>query len=278
MTRLAGLIVVALLAVPASALAAPEPPFCDSTIVAPVRQSPADEPKPDGRLGFGPAGVRMAVPPRLVTGGGKIGYELYLDPRAKVAHPRWRIITLLRRLKPSHPSLTFAGEDVRRLRTITPDRRLSTYFNVSDKPAGYAVIAIFTSLDGRRELGRFRLHFKVMPPTFKARLALDASSYSAGQTVFGRIENLGTEKVSYGASYRIERYDGATWALAPETPNHFTLRLYFAPPGETGSECSPFLIPASMAPGRYRMSKEVNFAESLERDQISVSAEFEIAP
>lgn len=278
MTRLAGLIVIALLAAPASALAAQEPPFCDRTIVAAIPQSPAHEPKRDGKLGFGPSSVRMKVLPRLVAGGGKIGYELYLHPRARIAHPRWKVITLLRRLRPSHPSLTFAGEDVRHVRTITRDRDISTLFNVFAKPAGYAVIAIFTSLDGRRELGRFRLHFKVMPPTSRARLALDAGSYGRGQTVFGRIENFGTAPALYGAPYRIERFDGASWSLAPESPDAFILPQYTASPGESGGECSPFPIPASMAPGRYRMVKEVSFAGPPEGNATTLTAEFNIVP
>jgi hypothetical protein len=263
------------LASPPGAQGAAERTFCDRTIVAKVPWFTGFEPEPDGRLGFGPSSVRMRVLPRLVATGGKVGYELFLRPGAATGHPRWRVNASLARFHPRQNLHVFLDGISRQVRTIHPDRGMHFLFEVPDKPAYYFVSAFFTSPNGRRAFGNFRLYFKVIPATNKARLSLDAHSYSRGQTVFGRIENHGTVPVLYGAPYRIERYDGVFWTPAPESPKDFILPLYGASPGESGSECSPFAIPPSMAPGRYRMVKEVQFGHS---NPEILTAEFDIAP
>jgi len=280
MARLIGLIVLALtvLAAPASALSA-DPPlnFCERKIVAPdIPWNSWQEPKPDGRLGFGPSSIRMNVLPRLVVSGGKIGYELSVLPGAETAHPRWKVQTSLSRV-PSRNADALLKRREQRLRTVSASRRTTFFFEAPSKPGSYFVAAQFKSL-ADRPLGYFRLYFRVSPPTFQARLALYATYYAQGQTVFGRIDNHGTAPVLYGAPYRIERFDGTSWSLAPESPNAFILPQYTALPGESGADCSPFEIPSSMPFGRYRMVKEVGFGGHPEREAVILAAEFNIVP
>lgn len=284
MTRLAALIVTAVvaLAAPAPVLgAAGEPPFCDRTIVAQVPGFTGKEPKPDGRLGFGPSSIRMRILPRLVATGGKIGFELFLHPGASAAHPRWKVRANLGRLHPRRNLQVFIASKERRVLTVDRSHRTRFAFEVAGEPSYYLVTAYFTTPNGRRVLGHFRLYFKVIPTTREARLVLDADSYRRGQTVFGRVENHGTEPVQFGAPYRIERRDGSSWSLAPESPDVFILPIYGAFPGESGQPCSPFSIPSSMPPGHYRMVKEVSFPPSEpgeERIASTLAAEFEIVP
>jgi Big-like domain-containing protein len=114
---------------------------------------------------------------------------------------------------------------------------------------------------------------------FTPRQLSDASGKAHGQAVFGRIENQGTEPVLYGAPYRIEKRDGTSWSLAPESPDNFILPLYDASPGESGDECSFFSIPSSMAPGHYRMTKEVGFGRPARKGEATIlTAEFDILP
>jgi hypothetical protein len=278
--RLIGLIVfvAAALAAPASALGAEPPPdFCERKIVDPaIPWSSWQEPEADGRLGFGPSSIRMRVLPRLVASGGKVGYELSLLPGAKTAHPRWKVQTSLGRVL--SPSLHVSLESKeRRVRTVGAGRRTTFFLAAPSKPDSYFVAAQFKSLTGR-PLGYFRLYFRVTRPTLEARLGLWAVYNARGQTVFGRINNYGTAPVLYGAPYRIERFDGVSWSLAPESPDAFILPQYTAFPGESGAECSPFEIPSSMPFGHYRMVKEVSFAGHLDREATIVTAEFNIVP
>jgi hypothetical protein len=219
----------------------------------------------------------MSVLPRLVPVGGKVGYELFLYSGAR-AHPHWRVSASLSRFHP--PGLhVFMRSKERQVRSIGRDHSVRLLFEVPVKPAYYMVSTTFTSPNGRRGFGFFKFYFRAIRPTRAARLALDADSYARGQTVFGRIENRGTEPVLYGAGYRIERYDGMSWSLAPESPDVFILPLYNASPGESGEECSPFPIPSSMAPGHYRMTKEVGFGRpAREGETTTVAAEFEVLP
>jgi len=278
--RLAGLIVfvLAALAAPASTLAAEPPPdFCERKIVDPaIPWSSWAEPKPDGRLGFGPSSVRMRVLPRLVTPGGKVGFELSLNPGAEIARPRWRVQTTLGRALSSEAGKPLERRE-RRVRTVSASRRTSFFFEAPSKPGSYFVTAKFKSL-ADRPLGYFRLHFRVTRPTLSARLAVYAMYNARGQTVFARIHNYGTVPVLYGAPYRIERFDGTSWSLAPESPSAFILPQYTAPPGESGAECSSFEIPPSMPFGHYRMLKEVSFAGHPDQEATIVTAEFNIVP
>lgn len=280
MARLLGLIVLALtaLAAPASALAAEPPPnFCERKIVASgIPWYSGQEPKSDGRLGFGPSSIRMSVLPRLVASGGKVGFDLALLPGAETAHPRWRVRTILGRVHSPNLHISLASKE-RRVQTVSASHRTTFFFEVPSKPASYFVTAQFKSLAGR-PLGFFRLYFRVSPPTFQARLSLYAAYYAQGQTVFGRIDNHGTAPVLYGAPYRIERFDGVSWSLAPESPDAFILPQYTALPGESGAVCSSFEIPSSMPFGRYRMVKEVGFAGRPKREVAIVAAEFNIVP
>jgi hypothetical protein len=140
---------------------------------------------------------------------------------------------------------------------------------VSKNPTAYRVTVVFRNKSAHK-LGGFGFYFRVVTPIQNVRLGLNSSSYSPEQTVFGRIENFGTETVRYGAPYVIERLEGTTWVTAPETPRVFIMPLYGASPGKSGSPCSSFWIPPAMASGRYRMSKEINRA-------IKLMAEFDIA-
>lgn len=220
----------------------------------------------------------MRVLPRLVALGGKIGYELFLHYGATPAHPRWKVSASLARFHPRQHLHVFIRSKKLQVRTISRSRSVRLLFDVPVEPAYYMVTAFLTSPNGCRAFGSFQLYFRVIRPTRDARLALDADSYADGQTVFGRIENHGTEPVLYGAPYSIERRDGTSWSLAPESPDDFILPLYGASPGESGNECSSFSIPSSMAPGHYRMTKEVGFGRLREGEATILTAEFDVLP
>lgn len=273
-----GAALVAPAGVPGAADPGPTGPnFCERTIVVKVPWFPGWEPNPDGELGFGPPRIRMRILPRLVAVGGKVGYELFLHSGAR-AHPHWRVRTSLSRFRPPGLHLFMRSKE-RQVQTIGRDRSVRFLFEVPIEPAYYMVTAFFTSPNGRRAFGFFRFYFRAIRPTRAARLSLDADSYARGQTVFARIESHGTEPVLYGAGYRIERYDGTSWSLAPESPDIFILPLYSAFPGESGEECSAFPIPSSMAPGHYRMTKEVGFGRpAREGEEATVTAEFDVLP
>jgi len=155
------------------------------------------------------------------------------------------------------------------------------FFSVSAEPALYRVDIVFRNRTGKR-LGAYGQYFRVVSPLQDARLRLNATSYRPGETVYARVENFGTELVTYGVSYSIERYNGTSWGEAPESPNGpWILPLLFSQPGTSG-RCSGFSIPTEMTPGRYRFAKPADYAGhsgSGPRREVRVllTAEFDVA-
>lgn len=106
-------------------------------------------------------------------------------------------------------------------------------------------------------LGSYGAYFKVVRPFWKVTLGLALDTLRPGQRVFGRLENFGTERVSYGEAFRVQRLEGGRWVNQPElTPDHWLAWLGGLPPGGTGL-CNSFVLPTDASSGRYRVQKSV---------------------
>lgn len=256
------------MAYPAASSAAPayepEPPsFCRETVIRDYlarleRMPKLHSPPANGRIGFGSAGVVLTPYPSLVVGEGTVGYTLKPRSDGSAAHPRWEVTTTLSRINGRGRAVETLNRSTRRVTNIRPWKDAGVELDVEGKRALYRMTIVFHNLAGR-ELGGYGFYFRVVAPTENARLGLSASSYRHGQTVFGRVENLGTMLTVYGGPYSIERLEGSAWTRAPESPRGPWLAIaYFSPPGKAGP-CSSFNIAPSMPPGRYRMVKRVEF-------------------
>jgi hypothetical protein len=114
----------------------------------------------------------------------------------------------------------------------------------------------FADKNGLR-LGSYSAYVKVARPFWKARLKLDRRFYEPGDRVFSRAANLGTRTMTYGESFAVQRREGDGWVPAPDlTPNGSLLWLGVGRPGSPGI-CSRAELPGDVAPGRYRIVKEV---------------------
>ena len=106
-------------------------------------------------------------------------------------------------------------------------------------------------------LGSYSEYLKVVPPYWKVRLGLSGSTFKPGERVLSRVENLGTETVSYGESFSVQRLEGGQWMRAPElTRGPWLMWLGIAGAGRSG-RCSSLYLPEDVAPGQYRISKSV---------------------
>lgn len=234
-------------------------------------------PSMDGRIGFGPPSLIVTRLPFRVVGGGSVGYSLTLRENAAAVDLDWDVTTNLtlvdwrgnplRELKGAH----------RRLRTVTEGTDAGISFSVKDVPAFYRLATTFRDEAGKR-LGGIGFYFRSVPWTGGAHLVLTSNSYHLGETVIGRVDNLGPEAVLYGEPFAIERQEGPRWGPAPESPRGPWIMVgYITPPGYAGKNCSRFHIPPAMRPGRYRMSKDygtrVNF-----RPEDDLTAEFSVLP
>ncbi len=258
------------------------PPFCTPVVVQdylqPLRQLPKlRAPSASGRVGFGPASLRLSPLPALVASEGRVGYKLFLEGQGRSLHPDWTVKTTLARINWKGRVLKVVDQVQRRVKTLRAGRGAGVQFEIKGVAAPYRVTTVFRSKAGRK-LGKYGFYFRLVRPSSSVALSLDASSYRAGTTVFGRIENFGTGWVSYGAGYTIERLEGGAWKKAPESPEAFTLQAFSAEPGMSGAGCSAFRTRTWTPLGRYRMAKEV-LIETEPRSRptpIAVYAEFDV--
>jgi hypothetical protein len=256
----------------------PEPPFCAKEAVhdflRPLARMPKlSAPPANRRLPFA-RGLQLRSLSPLVVEEGRLGYSLSLAGKGS-RRLDWDLTVTLSRVDARGRPLERVGRIRRHVGTIRDG--VNATFRLGGRPAFYRVTIVFRGPGGRK-IGSFGYYGRVVQPVDRARLRLDEPSYRLGETVFGRVENLGTNLASYGARYEIQRLEGTAWVTAPESPRIFILPLYASAPGMSG-DCSGFWIPPSMAaPGRYRMVKDVMHRSDFLRrgEEKTLMAEFDL--
>jgi hypothetical protein len=151
-------------------------------------------------------------------------------------------------------------------------------FRPSSQPGHYRYDLLFRDRSGKL-LGRYHDYYSVVRRNPEARLVLDGTTFRVGDLVLEKIENPGTESLSYGAgSGRFERFEGSTW-----TPLDFedlfgfpnivpAIGLGVSPGWSSRCDFLGFVVPQGMTPGLYRVIKSEPGA------RIYLAAEFTILP
>jgi hypothetical protein len=237
------------------------------------------QPSATGKVGFGPKSLRLWSAPALVFGGGEVGFALKLAHSTGLSLPWSAKASLVEVNGNGRPN----GEPrwrAKRVGWLDPSRGEMFSFEVSGEPAFYRATIAFHGASGQR-LGKFSSYYRVMPADQEARLSLNATANRPGTSVVARLENFGSVPMTYGAGYRIERLEGSTWGLAPESPRGPVIAIaYVTPPGRSGSTCLYFSVPDSMPAGRYRMVIEANLPSWAMRKSAkrTLTAEFDVVP
>jgi Bacterial Ig-like domain len=263
------------------------PSFCQGAVLvdylAPLKRMPKlRAPSPDGLAGLGHSNLLLQSSPRLIVGGGQLEYWLSTGGSDRPARLGWTLTATLARVNQRGRAVERVGRARRHVVAVTKSSLPGARFELDAEPAMYRLLVAIQDEDGKT-LGQYGFYHRVVVPTQEVRLGLNASSYAHEQTVFARVENLGTERVSYGAGYAIQRLEGSRWVTAPESPRRFIKPLYSTPAGASG-RCHKFWIPPTMPPGRYRISKGVFFDTDFDSVDFPpararlLTAEFDIQP
>jgi Bacterial Ig-like domain len=262
-------------ALPTTASAFPwnETPFCEGQPVAGFlkqleRLPDLHEPDEFERLGpWAPGSVYLSGAAPIQTGPTSVGWAL----RYGILPRRLDWLVSVEMTRVSLKGTPVGGTQTKQVKIGRPGRNAFTdlSFSVPDDPAIYKVEIFFRNAGGRL-LGRFGKYFRVMEPRSNVRLKLTSTSYKPGERIYARVENLGTEQVSYGVPYSIQVFDGTTWMRAPQSPaGPWIMPLWLSAPGRSGS-CNSFGIPADMPVGRYR------FVKPLDSPRTTITAEFDL--
>lgn len=210
----------------------------------------------------------------IQTGHGRIGFSFrakHVPARGFDVH--WSIRTtvvevdakgrLKRRLQRQH----------RVLNVIRSNRQLDFSAPLARPPGFYRYGIDFYTTDGDR-LGGYGQYVRVVRPTLKVGLQLDASSFSPYDHAKMRVVNYGTESISYGEGATFERYDGIQWVPVNDFSSSPVLRRVVGIGAGLFGRCEDFDIPADAVQGSYRVKKEVH--SLFLRPNHVVTARFEV--
>ena len=274
------LVVLALAVAPGSAAAAErEPAFCASRTLhgylAPLQQLPKLRELPYRRRAeplFRGVNIGASGPSLSVSGGSSAGYQLQWD-----TNPKWDITVTLARVNGRGKVVQRLGRRHQRLGALGPALITEPHFALPRKLGIYRPTLLIRTASGKR-LAEFGNYYRVIKPSVHIRLVPNAKTYRPGSTLFARVEDPGAAFVLFGEAFFIEKQEGEEWAPLPEAP--FPMGLFEVAPGMTSNHCTPFPIPATTPPGRYRLSQEIVISwPSLQRQlRPFLHAEFDVAP
>jgi Big-like domain-containing protein len=246
----------------ASPAVATEPTdFCEEQVVhdylQPLKElQEASALPPGSSVYFGHRNLRASTLEPLLVGGGWVGYSLSVKRGvgAGVVHLGWRVKTELSRINRFGDEVESIRVWRRQIGVLSDRNATGVRFKLGNEPGLYRLLTVIRNGRGKT-LGGFGYYARVVAPKADARLVLNASIFGPGQTVLGHVENFGTDRATYGAGLTIERLEGSTWSVAPESPRGPVPAIAYAVlPGMSANRCSSFTVPETMPPGHYRMT------------------------
>jgi hypothetical protein len=276
----------------ASALTSAQEEFCAPRLLvdyaAPLTGLPkVREPPRSGRLTFGPPRLRFQNFNRwpgqdwrvVLTDESMVYAFWYQAPFWWVGGKRldWTVDSRLVRVSRGGRDLRLAERGRERIGVVSTQSGGGTRYRMfgldaPDRPGIYRYDLVFRDRHGHL-LGRLHDYYRVVRRNPESRLILDGTTFRRGDLVLGRVENPGTESVSFGAGFEFDRLSGGIWARVPFEelfgfPNVVPAIAIQLGRGRSG-DCrfNSFVVPAGMGPGIYRMVKSAD-----------LTAEFTVLP
>ncbi|HET7445373.1 MAG TPA: immunoglobulin-like domain-containing protein [Solirubrobacterales bacterium] len=140
-----------------------------------------------------------------------------------------------------------------RVETVADLREI--VFTIPAGQAFYRVELIFQDLTGK-SLGSFSGYIRAVSTRSNATLLIEPGGVRAGEALHWRVANTGTTWVDIGRAFSIDRREGRRWIPQSFAPTHFSPDAFAMPPG-IAHRCEGIELPADLAPGRYRVAKDV---------------------
>jgi hypothetical protein len=237
-----------------SAFCAPEKPVEDFGLseLPPVHEVPAE-----GDLPFGPKTVSLLLASGPVLPPGEsVGFWLNSKNYGGHTPLNWVLRDRIRLVDASGQVGRVVARSRTRVRTINAGTEVKLFLRPPRQPGFYRYDVEIAEFGGRH-LATYSRSIRVERKFWDARLGLSAAEFRPGEQVLSRIENFGTEAITFGEEFGLQGYREGSWVSVPgPLPDGWLLWLGFAAPGSAG-QCSVLQLPDDFPPGEYRIVKEV---------------------
>lgn len=125
-------------------------------------------------------------------------------------------------------------------------------------------------------IGSYGAYFKVVRPSWRPKLRLSRDFLRAGERLLIRVENHGSEEVSFGEAFGVQRLEEGRWTYLPDLPGHrWRMWLALLGAGNAG-RCSALSLPADLPAGSYRIVKGVGTYRYPDGKHRQLAAPFEV--
>jgi hypothetical protein len=194
--------------------------------------------------------------PRVMSKPEEFGYGFSEDDYAGPVPVDWTVTAQLWAVDSDGSAIEEVGHTGRFLKAIDAVHQAYIGLTPPDRRGFYRFDIRFTSHG--REIRSYSSYLALVKPEWRARLKLNRTIAHPGERILSRVESLGSETVGYGEPFSVQREEKGSWVP--------TLGLVkggwfdwagFLEPGGIG-RCNALDLPADVAPGRYRIVKEVN--------------------
>jgi Bacterial Ig-like domain len=234
--------------------------FCDSPIVRdyekPLYMLPAPKPIPR-LLPFAPPGLEMRSSRRAGLGidhpGSVAAVTLHASDRQITLN--WTVkVVVARPTEDGSTSIPISVTETQ-VGSVKPHQPVTILGGLLEGLGSYRIDITFLDQTGN-PLDSYFEYVRIVPRSRKAQLTLSRPFVPSGGILRARIENLGTEGVSYGLFYSLEKYQDHGWQRLSDGKS-FAPSFHLSA-GQAG-ECQRIRIPKDSKAGLYRIRKKVAF-------------------
>lgn len=240
-----------------------------------VRQVPES-----GRLPFGPPALELyesTLSGRVIVGRGSFGYGFVTRRNDGVLTLGWTVRAEMHALNRRGEVERTVDRGQLWIESVNNLRQPGLSLMTPAATGFYRFDIEFESREGEM-LGSFSEYLRVVEPRLRVSLGINGKRFRVGDIVQTRVNNIGTQAVLYGASFFVQRLEGAEWVSASGLDlGRWPMYLGVAGPGARG-RCSGFQIPEDLPQGRYRVVKRVGVGPHWPRkgQSLHLNASFDV--
>jgi len=196
---------------------------------------------------------------RVMTKPEEFGYGFFKENRGGPVPVNWTVTAQLWSIDAEGEATEEVGHTGIYLKTIDAEHQPFIGLKPPHRQGFYRFDLQFESRG--TTIGSYSSYFKLVPPSWRPRLKLNRTTARPGQQILSRLENLGSDVITYGEEFFVQRRVDGRWSSARDLLGEgvWALWLGILEAGGYG-RCSALRLPDDTKPGQYRIVKDISRA------------------